>query len=183
MVISCLSFIQQRYDGATAISSVDTASHGAAVNTVKWSPNGKNLLAVGQASGGNEIRIFSFDGSDLTSVATGSLPGGTAHSGDWSLSGQYLVVSGETTGDDTVIFDVANVPVRCVIKNNDVSNTTGGLCGIGIEGASARNLIIKNTGYENDTNFSRGIFNKFIEGLNSTPDNDLDNVSVPPYDI
>jgi len=81
------------------------------------------------------------------------------------------------------IFDVAHVPTKCMIKNNDVAISSGGLCGIGIEGAAARNLIIKNMCYENDINVSAGVFNTFIEGLLGSPANDAQNFAVPPYDI
>jgi len=171
------------YDGATTITSLDQADHPN-VNGVIWSPNGKYVLVCGSPDGGgDEIKIFGFDGSSLGSaIAAGSLPGGIANSCDWSPSGKYVVAVGQSSGgDDTVVFEVADVPTKCLIKNNEACNITGGLCGIGIEGSSGKNMIVKNIGYANNINFSPGVFNVYVDGLNGTPDNSLDNVAVPPY--
>jgi len=173
------------YDGATTLSSIETADHGADVYQVKWSPNGKYVLAAGDSSGVDEISIFSFDLSAITKlsiVSTGSLSGGGARSCDWSPSGRYAVVVGESaSGFDTELFEVAHVPTKCAILENEISNNTGGLGGMGLSGASGENIIIKNIGYENGINFSSGIVNQFRGGLNGSPTL-LDNISVPPYE-
>jgi len=169
------------------LTSLDYIDHGAEIYDVKWSPNGTYILICGNTSGAKEIKIFSFDASastKLIEIGTGStLDGGNARSCDWSPSGRYVVITGETTGgDDTIIFEVANVPTKCTIKNNGIYNITGGLCGIGLEGASGENLIIKNTIYKNNINVNKGIFNVFFNGLDSTPRNSLENIVAPPYD-
>jgi len=176
------------YDGATTIAQLVSASHGTnvTIKSTKWSPNGNYLLISGEPSSGDEIRILEFNATtpSLTSKATGNLPGGTSFSCDWSPSGQYIVVSGESdSGDDTIIFDVAHVPTKCIIKNNETSASSGGIGGIGLTGASGRNLIVANTSYENNINLGVGVFNQFIEGLHAIQDSGLENISIPPYDL
>jgi len=88
------------FDGSN-LSEVASANHGTGsdeeVLSVQWHPTG-NYLAIGgvTASDGVEIRVYSFDGSTLT-----SLPGaqiginfGSIQSVKWSPSGNYLVVGG-----------------------------------------------------------------------------------------
>jgi len=168
----------------TTLISTDTADHGATITKVKWSPNGKYILVTG-AEGSDDVEIFSFDdsatGSKIVSKDTEDMLASVANSGDWSPNGRYIITVGSEGTWNTAIFEVANVPTKCSIKYNKICNTLGGLCGIGVEGASGNNLIIRNVGYENDINFSRGIFNKFKLGLNGTP-TVIENISVPPYE-
>jgi len=135
------------FDGQSIISGpLDTKDHGGDIFDLRWSPNGKYIILVGGAgTGGFEIRVFSFDGSQLTLEASGDHPL-YALSVDWSPSGNYVVATGAPVANNIQIFDVANVCSKNVIENNKISNCQGGLGGIGIEGASATNLIIKNIG-------------------------------------
>ncbi len=66
---------------------------GYAVNSVTWSPDG-NYVAVGLVGGANEeVRIYSFDGSDLTPVngLTADV-GVTVRSVSWRSTGNYIAV-------------------------------------------------------------------------------------------
>ena len=162
------------------LTSLESVDHGASIEEVRWSPNGKYLLCVGGPELGDEIRIYSFNpsataGSRLTSEQTGSHPGGEAHSADWESSGRYIIVVGCNTDEETSIFETAIVPRRCVVENNEITDTQ-----TGIEGSSGSNLIIRNVGYYNTVCFSSGVFNTFIEGLNENPTN-IDNICLPPY--
>jgi len=177
------------YDGATTLTSFETKaslSASSTINEAKWSPNGKYVLTGGNSSGGNDTEIFNFDASAasdsrLTTAGTGNLPGGPVNSVAWSPSGRHTLIAGsDTSGDSVEIFKSSNVPSKCVVKMCEIMNCEGGLCGIGIEGASCRNLIIRNIGYENNVNFSYGVYNTFYGGLNGSPSN-IDNVSFPPY--
>jgi len=175
------------FDGQSTISGpLDSTDHGEAVAGLRWSPNGKYIVLTGIAgTGGFEMRVFSFDGSQLTLESSGDHATTTATSADWSSSGKYVAIVGFSATNNIQIFDVANVCSKNVIENNKISNCQGGLGGIGIEGASATNLIIKNIGYENGVNFSSGVFNQYRDGLITgtyeTAPGLLDNISVPPY--
>lgn len=81
----------------TALTTQDLGS-GEVVRTLAWSPNG-NYLAVGMegASGNNKIRVFSFNGSILTSVAYAlyaTTDGKQVRSVVWSADGTRLFASG-----------------------------------------------------------------------------------------
>ena len=160
--------------------SLETADHGANINEIKWSPNGKYLLAGGNVSGSNHLRLYSFnpsatDGSRLTIAHSGTHVCNPVYSLDWEASGRYLIAVGCTLSNDTSIFEVATTPHRCVIENNEITDAQ-----IGIEGSSGSNLIIRNIGFYNKICFSNGVFNTFIEGLNENPTN-IDNICLPPF--
>jgi WD40 repeat protein len=71
--------------------------------SLTWSPDG-NYLAVGGsgASNGNEVQIYGFDGSLLTSI-TGDNFGSVVYSLGWSYSGCYLAVGGCGSSDGNEI--------------------------------------------------------------------------------
>jgi len=175
------------YDGSASVSGVVTQaslSTSAHINSVKWSPNGRYLLTGGNSSGEPDAEIFIFDATapSLISSGTGDLPGGPVNSVDWNSGGSLSIIVGqETSGDSLAIFSSANAPYKCVAKYCEVLSCEGGLCGIGMEGPSSCHLLIRNIGYENDINFSEGVFNTYKQGLNGSPLN-LDNVSFPPYE-
>jgi len=174
------------FDGTTIASIVkDQAIAGEDIRSLQWSPNGKYLLVCGTGTT-DQIEILQFDATaeTVTSKDTGDFSGeSTANSCVWSLSGLYVAVAGNNTGtlDTLDLFEVGNGPTNCAIKNNEVINCTGGLAGIGLEGSSGNNMIIRNIGYENHINFSDGVFNQFMGGLNGNPTN-IENISVPPYE-
>ena len=175
------------YDGNTTLTSFESAyslSTTAHISEIKWSPNGRYVLTTG-FNATEEVEIFQFDasassGSRLSSKDTANYSTVQSYSAKWSPSGKYVISVGASTTDNLIIYKVSNVPTKCVIKGCEIMNCEGGLCGIGIEGASCRNLIIRNVGYENGINFSYGVYNTFYGGLNGSPSN-IDNVSFPPY--
>jgi len=159
--------------------------------TVKWAQNGKYVLVMGSNNGVRTLPvIYEFEYSETTANLNRkiliNLEGGTPPAScDWSPSGRYFInVSTQydygPAEENIYIYEVGNVPQKCIVENNQICKTTGNSCGIGIEGASGENFIVKNTGYENTINFSRGIFNHFVDGLNHDPKK-LDNISVPLY--
>jgi len=155
------------------------------VNALKWSTNGKYVLAVG---GDHRAMIYEFNYSESQSSLDRKISitheGEKPFSCDWSPDGKNIIVVSsvdpQNLKQNIFIYEVGNVVEKCIIKNNIVSNTTGGLCGLGIEGAGGENLIMNNKGYENNINFSWGIYNHFIAGLDYNPKK-LDNISVPLY--
>jgi len=163
------------------------------VSSVKWSPDGKYLLEAGMIAEGAfipHVKIFEFKPLEnsiymrLEQKISIELTGEFPVSCDWSPSGKHIITvssnDDQNPEENIYIYEVGNVPEKCVLANNNVCNTTGGLCGIGIAGASGENLIMENKGYENNINFSWGVFNHFVNGLNNDP-KILDNISVPLY--
>jgi len=172
--------------GLTALTSIATyeALNGQTIQSLQWSPNGKNILACGGASS-DQIEIVQFDATaqTITNAAIGNFTSeDTARSCAWALGGRHIVVAGDQGSDIAVnVFEVGNAPTKCIIKNNEVINCSGGLASIGLEGSSGNNMIIKNIGYENDINFSEGVYNQYRGGLLGSP-NLLENISIPPYE-
>ena len=178
------------YDGDTTLTSFETdfsLGTSTTINCITWSPNGKYLLTGGERTSNLSTEIFSFDASaNADSRTTTKDKGAAPHNANactWSPSGRYAISAGDdsTTGGTASIYESAHVPLKCVIKYSELLNNTGGLCGTGIEGSSGENLIIKNIGYENNINFSAGVFNKYEGGLNGSPTL-LQNISIPPYE-
>lgn len=157
---------------------------------VKWAPNGKHFAVFGD---NGSVAIFAFNpssGTILTEVYAFTLGFQVSAGGlDWSPSGRYITLGGTPDtfdgktppeAPDFAILEVANVPTRCVIDRNKIANVTGGLCGIGIEGSSSCNGIMRNISYENDLNFSRFVLNVWYDGLLGI-DQFHYNVSIPPH--
>ncbi len=68
---------------------------------------------------------------------------------------------------------------KCVVRDSLMTGTTGDVGGIGCEADGSANLIIRNIGYDNDTNFGSSITNVHTGGLGTEP-KALDNLSFPP---
>jgi len=174
------------YDGETSVISLGSANHSRGMYTIMWSPDGKYVFACGLRQA-QELSIFKFDASASTALTieyTGNFPNGDAYDLDISPDGRYLAVVGATGSFyNFALYDVANVPLKCIIENNKVCNCAGGLGGIGISGASGSSLIIKNIAYNNCINLTPGVFNKYLDGLNGSQDNGFENISIPPYDV
>jgi len=140
------------------------------------------MFASGNGSA-SQLEIFEFNASAsnpnvLISKDTGIFPGGDANAIDWSPSGRYVVAVGENSSNvDTAIYEVVNTPLKCALKNNEVTNSCSGLCGIGLAGSSSNNLIIRNIGYGNCINFSKGVFNTFIGRQTGDP-SEIENISI-----
>jgi len=169
------------------------AEHGGDIMTVRWSEDGTSLIVSGDADGnGKEVKLFGFNcegdiNNRLQELCAYNYPGNsTATDLDFSPNQKFIVSVGEnvTTPDgdiDTVIFELYYTPTKNIIRNNEVSSCRGGLGGIGISADSMSNLVIQNIAYENGINYSSGIFNKYVGGLNGNPSNII-NLSVPPYE-
>ena len=110
--------------GANTLTSVATIAGAGTVARVRWSPNGQ-YLAVGDATSG--VAVYNFDGSSLTSVATG---GSTAVQGlEWTQDGRYIFAGGGTTAeafrfDETTLTSLATQTTAVAIR--DVSISTDG---------------------------------------------------------
>lgn len=71
--------------------------HGAAVNEVRWSPDGNYLAICGTAVSSVTTRVFKFDATLGTTVKLTGCDinqGATPQALDWSPDGKYLVVAG-----------------------------------------------------------------------------------------
>jgi len=166
------------FDGLD-LSFVDSKAYGTQVTSVNWLTTCTNTyLAVGgaQPTSGDEIQIFSFDGSNLSGpIISADYGGFEAFSVAW-LNDNTLAVGGSTSSKQEIqLYSFFPDFVKnCLIDSNRVCNTTGG---IGIFGDSDDNDFIKNIAYANDTNFSSDIVNVFDDGLIDDP-NKLDNISL-----
>ena len=92
----------------TSIDTIDfSGANGTDTLTCEWSPDGKYLAVIGDTTDGdNEVEIFSFNGSSLTSIDTinfAGVNGISAYACDWSPDGKYLAVIGDTTDNNNDI--------------------------------------------------------------------------------
>ena len=139
---------------------------------VEWAPNGKKLAAMASA----RIKVYDVDlnkayetppANPLTALQDLTYTGITFSDANvlvWSKSGKYLMiggVSGETS--NFVMYKVADTVERCVVENTKIANVLGGLCGIGIIGSGAWNLIDQNVLFGSCINASTGIYNTFFD--------------------
>jgi len=166
------------------------APDGKLINDYKWHPTGKYLAVEYDDEAGNVVAIFRFNPQGPTYLEelyeytpTRIFLGGAVWI-DWSPCGNYLVIYGDKNDSDpfadTEIIELGNCVKCCVADHNKIANVNGGMCGIGIFGASCCNGITRNVGYGNCVNFSQGIYNKYCNGL-SGPHSLLGNWSIPPY--
>ena len=130
-----------------------------AFNSVSWSPNSEYLV-VGTDDTTNEVLVYSFNGYTLTLVNSHD-HGATIHSVDWSQNGKYIIAGGANGNEDydVVLFNVMDYPTANLIEGNRIANTSSLYNSVGISASGGTNLVIKNLGYENCVNFSKGISN------------------------
>ena len=83
----------------TDLTTVVTMSPREDMGAVEWSPDGKYLALSGGTSG-NGLRIFAFNGTALTEVA--SQPTWGVSQFDWTQDGQYLAAAGGFPGGKEV---------------------------------------------------------------------------------
>ncbi len=81
------------FDGVSTLSLVASATHGATLNGADFHPTGQYAAVGGSASGGNQIRVFSFNGTSLSTIATAA-PGATVQDISWNTLGTHLGVGG-----------------------------------------------------------------------------------------
>lgn len=173
------------YAGGGAVTELEGDPSLAPTNCVRFSPNGEYVLSCGDTTDGNAIEIFKFDPTAsnpdiLVSQNTSIFPGGNAKAGDWSPDGKNIVVVGENV-DTAVYASGISDTSKCIVKNNEATNCTGGIGGVGIEGSSSKNLIIRNITYGNDTNFGFGVSNIYTDRLTGTTISDIINIAITDY--
>ena len=159
---------------------------GADILRVKFSPNGKYFAVLGQ---NGTLGIYKADpiSGNPTLVGSYSLGYAIGSGGiDWSPSGRYVTLGGKFESDveapDFAILEVATVPTKNVIVNNKIANVYGGICQIGIEGASCSNGIMKNIVYKACVPYSKSVLNVWYDGLVGIDQNHI-NLAVPPYGV
>jgi WD40 repeat protein len=101
------------FNGSTLSSNpIDSKDYGGGGSTeiisLSWSPDGKYLVIGGQEpAGGNELQIYSFNGSTLSSSPIDSKDYGSLfNSAAWSPDGRFLAIGGgvPTTGNELQIY-------------------------------------------------------------------------------
>lgn len=78
-----------------------TATHGADIYSVEWSPDGQYLLVSGMPGTSSvSLRVYLFNGSSLTELPRCALKLGTARTvrALWSSTGRYVAVASASTG-------------------------------------------------------------------------------------
>ena len=99
---------------------------------------------------------------------------------DWSPCGRYIVIHGTGTTITTEVIKLGDCVTNCVVENNNIGDCTGGLCGIGMFGASCCNFMAKNVACCCGVNFSQSVFNKSLTGVTESAGS-LRNLQVPGY--
>ncbi|MCK5633141.1 PD40 domain-containing protein, partial [bacterium] len=191
------------FDGSV-LTEVASVHHGdpdatglEGIFSIVWSPDGKNIAVggVGAVQGSSpdykEIRIFSFDGSELIEIASAdhgdidATVGEVIRSVAWSPDGKYLAVGGDTANEGSSpdykeirVFSTMNSPTHCLIKNNCICDTAafGQFVGTGIAGGGA-NSFVNNVCSFNEVNFTYGVPNVFYGDHNTV--RQFDNISMP----
>ncbi|MFC1842115.1 WD40 repeat domain-containing protein [Candidatus Dependentiae bacterium] len=174
-----------QYKGGTTVTSLVAQVFDSMLTSVKWAPSGKDLVVTGTGPT-NEVGVFSFSVAGVTGTLESTFVYDTQIAGakyiDWGECGKYIVIAGENTQDvlNVEVLEVGDSVKCCLVDSNKVANATGGLCSIGIMGASCCNCITRNVAYENCVNFTEGVYNVFYKGL-AGKHSILGNWSIPPY--
>jgi len=150
------------------------------VGTPIWFPNGKYVVYKTFADGRYQVFVdefnpqvdpspplrLSFDISDCII--------------DVSPCGRYVFAACKVDGEPDVlrteVIRIGDCVINCVVQNNRVANVKGGICGLGIFGASCCNLIDRNYAYGCGVNFHENVHLKSLGGLLEFPGL-LDNIS------
>lgn len=128
---------------------------GCIAQDTKANSTSSSKMAAGFALIGTEQKSII---SHCTSKSTTAAAGGSSQAKSFGI---YL--EGTTQG--------------CIIRDSLISGTTGDAGGVGCDADENDNLIIRNIGYENDTNFGSNITNVHTSGLGTDPKG-LDNISL-----
>ncbi|MCK5253720.1 MAG: hypothetical protein KAQ96_12260, partial [Thermoplasmata archaeon] len=86
----------------TALTTVVSWTDSSSVSTLAWSPDG-NYLAYGPGKTGNNVKIFGFNGTALTEVASNSFRSPSRMA--WSHNGTYLAVVGSNFPTSLSVFE------------------------------------------------------------------------------
>ena len=156
-------------DNVSFNSGIDLAS-------AKWSPNGRYLAVSGDP---DDIGIYEFDPEtgQLNLIHTYDTSFTNELHIDWSPCSRYIIIHGN---EGLEVISIGDTTTNCLLDSNKVANCSGGVCGIGIFGSGWPNSIIRNIGYENCVNLSKGVVPKYFGGLAGQPTL-IDNKSIPPY--
>ncbi len=112
---------------------------------------------------------FAFTGTEKRSVFVDCI----------SKRTQAVATGGGSQAKSFGVYLEAGTTQKCIVRDNLISGTTGDAGGVGCEADGSAHLIIRNIGYENDTNFGTSITNVHTGGL-GVDSKALDNLSFPP---
>lgn len=179
-----------RFNGSS-LTQVAQITFASPINQVDWSPDGQ-FVAVAD-TGTISARALQFNGNSLVQVATfnGRGVGGLDNYVDWSPAGNLIAIAGGNgVGNELRILSGLTFPSGSSIIKNQISNSNGRALsatqpgfssGRGLSASSSNNLIIKNTGFDNDINyvFVTNIFDQFLANAPTRPSL-ISNLSFPP---
>ena len=158
------------FNGFT-LTLLDTQAGDSVVNSVSWSPDGLFLVSSEEDNvAAEEIKVWSFDGSSLTQVATAT-PGGATDDDvnfvDWSPNGRYIISGNDN--HELIVYEGLSFPTNCVVDSCFVQDTNSACDGIGISASSAENVITRNTSFDNVLNYAHttNVVKQFVANLKS----------------
>jgi len=140
----------------------------APLSDLEWLPDGKSLAVAGATSSPG-VYVYKFNPQTKSlslalSYDGASLGPATANRIAISPCIRYMIISGDEENEvDTEFVALGYSVNKCVVENCRVANVKGGLCGIGIIGGGACNLIDANLLYGSCVNASEGVFNTFCD--------------------
>ncbi|MBY0352885.1 WD40 repeat domain-containing protein [Candidatus Babeliales bacterium] len=102
-----MEFQIYRFNGSTLtyVTGDNWTGGGAEVWRVRWHPNGRFVAAVGEAT--NDVRIYSFDGTALTTLdVTDLTTSGQVRGVAWSPSGDFLLfgIDNDNPSDEIQVY-------------------------------------------------------------------------------
>lgn len=89
--------------GETALAFLDDVSVGAVVNSVDWSYDNNYVVVALELNSGHELRVYSFDGTNLTFEGSTSLVT-SGNSVRWHPSDYYFVCGVDDEGYDIFVY-------------------------------------------------------------------------------
>ncbi len=164
------------------------ASFASGANAVKWSSDGNYIATDAGVSG--VVRVLQFVGNALINIESIASGGSPQHTPAWNNSGTIIAVDSGPVGTNAQLYSGLQFPSGSLLQNNEISNVNGpalstNLPGIssgrGLSASSANNLILQNTGFDNDSNyvFVNNVFEQFVANVSQEPSL-LSNISFPP---
>ena len=180
----------------TSLSVIATYTHGAPVYGIDWSPDNNYLAMAGDPSSSVDTRVLNFTGTALNLISNYS-HGADVYSISWSPKGDYIVIGGvaNTGGLEIETLSGLQFPAKHKIINNTISTVNGPAIstsakstnssvssGRGVSASSTTNLIMQNTAFECDINYTfvTNTYSQYLVNTLSQFPNISANLSFPP---
>jgi Tol biopolymer transport system component len=167
------------------------------VSVLNWSPDGNYIVFNSFNNNTVFLNVVQFTGSSLLLQARNSFTRfGSSTVPVWSPLGTVIAFSKPVPAGLSpgviFIFAALQFSQNTTILNNQISNVNGPKLppgpqpsfstGRGISASSGTNLIINNTGFDNDVNyiFVDNVFTQYLNNVQMTRPSRIANLSFPP---